>query len=175
MTLAWLCLAFAVVLTGGASPETEPVGGSSGPPAAPNLPLALDLAAAALRAGQPVERALLAAAPAAGGAASGLVTVARLLALGADPADAWAAVSDHAALAGVAAAARRSAHSGIRIAAAFEGLAVELRARAGDTGRVRAHRAGVLAAAPLGLCFLPAFVCLGIVPALVGLAATVLH
>ena len=32
------------------------------------------------------------------------------------------------------------------------------------------ERAGVLAAAPLGLCFLPSFVCLGIVPIVVGIA-----
>lgn len=32
------------------------------------------------------------------------------------------------------------------------------------------RRVGVLAVAPLGLCFLPAFVLLGIVPVVVGLA-----
>ena len=35
-------------------------------------------------------------------------------------------------------------------------------------------RAGVLVSGPLGLCFLPAFVCLGIVPVVVGLARDVL-
>jgi pilus assembly protein TadC len=33
-----------------------------------------------------------------------------------------------------------------------------------------AQRAGVLITVPLGLCFLPAFVCLGIVPVIAGLA-----
>jgi len=37
-----------------------------------------------------------------------------------------------------------------------------------------ARKVGVLAVAPLGLCFLPAFVCLGIVPVVVGLASQVL-
>ncbi len=38
-----------------------------------------------------------------------------------------------------------------------------------------AERAGVLIAGPLGLCFLPAFVCLGIVPVVAGLAGDVLR
>jgi Flp pilus assembly protein TadB len=175
VTAAWLCLALAVVLAAGRSGADPGGPGEVERTATANLPLALDLTAVALRAGQPLERALLAAAPAAGESAGGLVTVARLLGLGADPADAWAAVAEHDALAGVAAAARRSAHSGIRVAAAFENLAAELRARSADAGRARAHKAGVLAAAPLGLCFLPAFVCLAIVPTLGGLAATVLR
>ena len=36
-----------------------------------------------------------------------------------------------------------------------------------------ADRAGVLIAGPLGLCFLPAFVCLGIVPVVAGLAGDI--
>ncbi len=176
MSTAWLFLACALLLTGArAAPASGPRRAAEPSAAGASLPLALDLTAVALRAGQPLERALLAAAPAAGGAAARLTSVARLLALGADPVDAWATVADDAALAGVAASARRSAHSGIRLAAAFENLAADLRAQAADAGRARAHRAGVMAAAPLGLCFLPAFVCLAIVPALMGLAATVLR
>ena len=38
-----------------------------------------------------------------------------------------------------------------------------------------AERAAVLIAGPLGLCFLPAFVCLGIVPVVAGLAGDVLQ
>lgn len=140
----------------------------------PALPLTLDLLAVALRAGQPVERAVLAAAPAAGGRAEELTRVGRLLQLGADPADAWATVADDPGLAAVAAVGRRSAHSGVRLADGIEALATDLRAQARQRGLARAHRAGVLAAAPLGLCFLPAFVCLGIVPALIGLAGRLL-
>ncbi len=175
MTVAWLFLAAALVLAG---PRPGRPGSSVTPSLArgrSSLPLALDLTAVALRSGQPLEHALLAAAPAAGPSARQWIAVARLLGLGADPAQAWAAVEDDPALGRVAAAARRSAHSGVRIAAAFENLAADLRAQAGEAGRARAHRAGVYAAAPLGLCFLPAFVCLAIIPALVGLAATVLR
>jgi Flp pilus assembly protein TadB len=141
----------------------------------PRLPLALDLIAVALRAGQPVDAALLLAGPAAGALGPPLTRIGGLLRLGADPADAWAGAAAHPALSVVAATARRSATSGIRLAAAFEELARDLRAQATGRAQARAHRVGVLAAAPLGLCFLPAFVCLGIVPALIGLATGVLR
>jgi Flp pilus assembly protein TadB len=147
----------------------------SRPTTAPALPLALDLIAVALRAGQPVDTALITVAPAAGDLAGELLRVGRLLRLGADPVDAWDAVADVPALAAVAAAARRSATSGIRLAATLEAVAAQLRADQRAAGEARAHRVGVLAAAPLGLCFLPSFVCLGIVPALIGLAAHVLR
>jgi hypothetical protein len=35
-------------------------------------------------------------------------------------------------------------------------------------------RLGVFSALPLGLCFLPAFICLGVVPVVLDLGATVL-
>jgi len=53
-------------------------------------------------------------------------------------------------------------------------LADSERASAEDAAAAEAERAGVLVSGPLGLCFLPAFVCLGIVPVVIGLASTVL-
>ncbi len=70
--------------------------------------------------------------------------------------------------------ARRSARSGAGLAAAVTELAERKRAEAEDAAAARAERAGVLVAGPLGLCFLPAFVCLGIVPVVIGLAGRVL-
>ena len=57
----------------------------------------------------------------------------------------------------------------------MEELAGDLRAEAADGARARAERASVLIAGPLGLCFLPAFVCLGVVPVVAGLAGDVLQ
>jgi pilus assembly protein TadC len=74
----------------------------------------------------------------------------------------------------VASTARRSAESGVRLARGFEVLADELRADSRAAAAARAQRAGVWAIAPLGLCFLPAFACLGIVPVIVGIAHGVL-
>jgi tight adherence protein B len=139
------------------------------------LPFALDLAAAALRCGRDVANALRLAAPVlAPATAAQWRRVAGLIALGADPDQAWMSVGDDADLAPVAVAARRSAKSGARLAAAFSRLARDLRAEQRSVALARANRAGVLAMAPLGLCFLPAFVCIGIVPTIVGIASGVL-
>lgn len=170
MTLAWLCLAVALALLGtsGRPRRAEP------PATAPAL--ALDLLAVALRAGQPTGQALTLAADVADGpSAAALARVGRLLQLGADPPQAWAAIGDDAELAQVAAAGVRSASSGVRAAAEFERVAAALRAQRATAAQGRAARAGVLVAAPLGLCFLPAFVCLGIVPTVIGIAGAVLH
>jgi pilus assembly protein TadC len=53
-------------------------------------------------------------------------------------------------------------------------LADQSRHEAADTANAAAERASVLIAGPLGLCYLPAFVCLGIIPVVAGLAADVL-
>jgi pilus assembly protein TadC len=70
--------------------------------------------------------------------------------------------------------ARRSARAGTSIATGFAELASQSREAAADAAAAAAERTGVLIAGPLGLCFLPAFVCLGIVPVVVGLAGRVL-
>ncbi len=136
-----------------------------------DLALCLDLVAAALTSGQPLPSALVLAAPVAQPAAAAKLShVAGLLRLGADPAEAWRELTDDDVLAPVAQAACRSADSGIRLARGFEQAAADVRAQVRAAAQARAHRAGVWAIAPLGLCFLPAFVCLGVVPVVVGIA-----
>ena len=139
----------------------------------PALPLVLDLIAAALRSGRPLADALdLAADAARADVAGGLRRVAGLWRLGADAGQAWSVVAPGGPLAVVAPVAIRSAQSGIKIAAAFERLAAELRAERAARQAARAHRAGVLAMGPLAACFLPSFVCLGVVPVIVGIATS---
>ena len=70
--------------------------------------------------------------------------------------------------------ARRSASSGAALADGVAELATSVRHDAADAARAAAERASVLIAGPLGLCYLPAFVCLGIVPVVAGLAGKVL-
>jgi pilus assembly protein TadC len=136
-----------------------------------DLPDVLSLLAAALSAGLPVSTALAAVADAAGGPlAPDLVRVSELSALGAGPAAAWGEIADDPVLGEVARAARRSADSGAALAEAMERLAADLRADAQYRAEATARRAGVLAMAPLALCFLPAFVCLGLVPVVVGMS-----
>jgi Type II secretion system (T2SS), protein F len=96
---------------------------------------------------------------------------AELLALGADPPQAWQPALECTATARLARAARRSGRSGTALAESLTRLAAEVRAGAREQSEARAQRAGVLIAAPLGLCFLPAFLAIGVVPVLIGLAA----
>ncbi len=70
--------------------------------------------------------------------------------------------------------ARRSASSGAALAQGVSELADQSRHEAADAASAAAERASVLIAGPLGLCYLPAFVCLGIVPVVAGLAGDVL-
>jgi pilus assembly protein TadC len=70
--------------------------------------------------------------------------------------------------------ARRSASSGAALAQGVAELADHSRHEAADAASAAAERASVLIAGPLGLCYLPAFVCLGIVPVVAGLAGDVL-
>ncbi|WP_300012308.1 type II secretion system F family protein [Pseudonocardia sp.] len=134
-----------------------------------------DLLAICLRAGLPVAVAVsAAAAPLRDAAGTELRRVAGLLDLGADPADAWRGAQDTAALAVFARAAGRSAATGAALAQVAGAEAGRLRAELVDTAQARAQRAGVLIAGPLGLCFLPAFLVLGIAPVVIGLAGEAL-
>lgn len=150
--------------------------------AAANDPLAgasaLDVLAVCLTAGMPVSaaaRATAAAAPEPLAAVLG--RAADLLALGADPGTAWAAppgVDLDPACLGLLRLARRSASSGTALATGVAELATQSRQEAAHRAEAAAERASVVIAGPLGLCFLPAFVCLGIVPVVAGLARDVL-
>jgi Flp pilus assembly protein TadB len=167
VTLTWVLVALAVLVAPRSFARPARTDGSRA------TALVLDLAAAALRSGQPVATAIELAAPAGPPPiARPLDEVAQLLRLGAEPGDAWSGVPRDGPLGELGQVAVRSATSGLRLATAFERLAAELRARATATATARAHRAGVSALGPLAACFLPAFVCLGIVPVVIGVART---
>lgn len=130
-----------------------------------------DLLAACLRGGLPVPAAVQAiAAQAPRQAADALDHTAELLALGADPVAAWAPALAEPLTAELARGARRSARSGAALAAVAEGLATRVRAAGDDLAEARAQRAAVAVTGPLGLCFLPAFLCIGVAPVVIGLA-----
>ena len=183
----------AVALLAGAGPSA--VRARAGmPPRAPRLrppsargpdPLAvassLDVLAVCLAAGMAVSTAAAAIAPSAPPKlARVLRRAADLLGLGADPAVAWSTASDPAATVdaqtdALLRLARRSASSGAALADGVAELADQSRDDAAHAATAAAERAGVLIAGPLGLCFLPAFVCLGIVPVVAGLAGDLLQ
>lgn len=98
-----------------------------------------------------------------------LDAVAAMLSLGAEPGAAWRVAELHEDLAPLAAAARRSAAGGGGLAPAVREYAAHLRQEIAAASLRAAGRAGVLMTAPLGVCFLPAFLCLGLAPVVVGL------
>lgn len=134
-----------------------------------------ELLGVCLEAGLPVAAAVsAAAAPLQGSSGARLRRVAGLLELGADPADAWQVAEDMPALATFARAAGRSAGTGAALAQVAVAESLRLRAGLVDAAQAKAQRAAVLITAPLGLCFLPAFLALGIAPVVIGLAGRVL-
>lgn len=134
-----------------------------------------ELLALCLEAGLPVAAAVTAAAgPLAGTAGTRLRRVAGLLELGADPADAWRVAEELPALAAFARAAGRSSGTGAALAKVAAAENERLRATLIDAAQARAQRAAVLITGPLGLCFLPAFLVLGIAPVVIGLAGRAL-
>ena len=70
---------------------------------------------------------------------------------------------------------RRSARTGSSMTDQLIAVAAQLRADDQFRRLERAHRVGVLSALPLGLCMLPAFLLLAVVPAVTGLGAGLLH
>ncbi len=140
-----------------------------------DLPFAVELLVACLRAGQPTRSAVEVVAGGVGGPlGEGLASVGRRLMLGTDPGEAWAAVAAEPRLAPLARAMTRAALSGAPVADVLTRLAVDARQEARARSTATARRVGVRAVVPLGVCFLPAFVCLGIVPVIAGLASQVL-
>ena len=139
---------------------------------------AFDVVAACLSSGMAVSSAASAAAPTAPTRLGAVLRrAADMLALGADPLAAWSnpdgPLDDHGEA--LLRLARRSAASGAALAQGVADLADLSRHAAASAADARAQRASVLIAGPLGLCYLPAFVCLGIVPIVAGLAGDVLR
>lgn len=140
-----------------------------------DLPVAVDLLAACLRGGAPWQDAVAAVADAVGGPLGDeLRAVSVQIRLGADPAEAWLALTREPMLAPLARAAVRAASTGSALAPSLSWLARDQRRTARAAAAARARAAGIRALAPLGLCFLPAFILLGVVPAVAGIASTIL-
>jgi pilus assembly protein TadC len=104
-----------------------------------------------------------------GPAAARLEPLGARLSLGADPAQVWADLAGDPELAGLGRTMARAHASGTPVVAAVERLADDLSGRARAEVEDRARAVGVKAALPLGLCLLPAFVLIGIVPLVAGL------
>lgn len=139
-----------------------------------DLPHVVTLLAAALQSGVGTPDAVdLVSRALPGAAADRLVPVAARLRLGGDPEQVWGGLGTDPGLAPLGRTLARAHRTGSPVVAAVERLAEELARRARAEVEDRARAVGVRAAVPLGLCLLPSFLLLGIVPLAVSLASQV--
>lgn len=137
------------------------------------LPGACTLLAVCLEAGLPLRNAVDAVAEAADGpSAEALRRLAAEIRLGVPERDAWAELGErHPALAGLARELRHVSGTGIALAPVLRQHAREARAACHAAAQARARRAGVSTVLPLTVCFLPAFLLVGVVPVVGGVLA----
>ncbi|MCG7207200.1 type II secretion system F family protein [Streptomyces arenae] len=144
--------------------------------AARQLPLASDLLAACIAAGAGPVVAAQAVGEALGGpVGEGLARGAAEVRLGGEPAHAWRRLAALPGAAGLARLLERAGESGLPAAVPVARLASDARAEWARGATTRARRAAVLISAPVGLCFLPAFIAIGVLPVVIGLAGGVLR
>lgn len=143
-----------------------------------DLPQVAELVASCLHAGAaPVEALDVVCRHVGGPVAEVLQPVTAALRLGIDPDVAWSAPPIRGAPAPVRRLARamsRASLTGAPLAATLTSLAAEERERLRLAAEAAARRAAVRAVGPLGLCFLPAFLLVGVVPVVAAVAGRVL-
>lgn len=98
-----------------------------------------------------------------------LASVLRQVDLGLDEAAAWASLAEVPGYRAVGRDMARAVHSGVALADLLRGHARDARREAMVAAQVRARAVGVTGVLPLVVCFLPAFVLLGVVPIFGGL------
>ncbi|GAA4062525.1 type II secretion system F family protein [Streptomyces shaanxiensis] len=139
------------------------------------LPLAADLLAACVAAGAGPVIAAQAVGEALGGpVGDGLTRGAAEVRLGGEPGAAWQRLASLPRAGKLARLLERADVSGLPAAGPVARLAAEARADGARTATERARRAAVMVSAPVGLCFLPAFIAVGVAPVVIGLAGGVL-
>jgi hypothetical protein len=139
------------------------------------LPLAADLVAACIAAGAGPVIAAQAVGEALGGpVGEGLARGAAEVRLGGEPGEAWQRLASMPGAGPLARLLERADVSGLPAAGPVARLAAEARADWTRGATARARRAAVMVTAPVGLCFLPAFIAVGVAPVVIGLAGGVL-
>ncbi len=135
-----------------------------------DLPHVVALLGSALAAGAAPGRAIgLVCQALPGPAATRLEPLVARLDLGADPAQVWMDLAGDPELGGLGRTLARAHASGTPVVAEVQRLADDLATQSRGEVEDRARAVGVKAALPLGLCLLPAFVLIGIVPLVAGL------
>ncbi|WP_028279482.1 type II secretion system F family protein [Arthrobacter sp. H5] len=158
-------------MASGAPPKAEDAGGVA------DAALMMDLMAAMLSAGSSVDHALeVLARSCSPPVARSLLTVKAAIDLGAPWDVAWEAAQlsgpGNSPVAELGRALKFAGTTGAPSAAIVHAYAAQFRRRRNRLAEQRAAALGVKLVVPLGLCALPAFVCLGVVPVLLGLIPT---
>ena len=154
---------------------TGPVQEPDADEVARQLPLAADLLAACIAAGAGPVIAAQAVGEALGGpVGEGLARGAAEVRLGGEPGEAWQRLASLPRAGALARLLERADVSGLPAAGPAARLATDARADRTRTATERARRAAVMVSAPVGLCFLPAFIAVGVAPVVIGLAGGVL-
>lgn len=132
-------------------------------------PIVADVLAAALSTGVPLSDALDCVADAVGPPAGDVLrATSRAMSLGSD--SAWGAMRADERLRPIADALERASRTGAPLSGVLASIADDLRRRHIGAVEVAARSAGVRAILPLAVCFLPAFLLLGVVPVVAALA-----
>ncbi|MFC8449217.1 type II secretion system F family protein [Kitasatospora sp. NPDC057223] len=137
------------------------------------LPLTADLLAACLASSGAPSAAVAAVGRSVGGPMGRrLGAISAELALGAPPELSWNRLGEEwPVLAPLGRCLVRTSISGAPPTGPLLGLAQAQRASTARAAHIRVRRAGVLATAPLGVCFLPAFILISVVPVVLGLTS----
>ncbi|MDJ0384462.1 type II secretion system F family protein [Streptomyces sp. G-G2] len=139
------------------------------------LPFAADLLAACLAAGAgPVEAAEVVGESLGGPVGERLALAGAELRLGGEPGAAWGRLARVPGAEVLAECLDRAARTGAPAAEPVARLAGRLRADRARRAGARAQRVAVLITAPVGLCFLPAFLAVGVAPVVIGMASGLL-
>ncbi len=139
--------------------------------AARQLPLAADLLAACISAGAGPREAAEAVGESLGGpVGERLVRAAAELRLGGEPARAWGWFAEIPGAAELARCLQRADSTGAPAAEPVSRLAQRFRADRARIATAAGRKAQVMITAPVGLCFLPAFLAVGVAPVVIGLA-----
>ncbi|MFH9476977.1 type II secretion system F family protein [Streptomyces anulatus] len=142
---------------------------------AQQLPLVADLLAACIAVGAgPREAAEEVGESIGGPVGDRLARTAAEIRLGGEPAEAWGRFGEIPGAGPLARCLHRAGSTGAPAAESVARLADSMRAARAAAAVTRAQRAGVLITAPVGLCFLPAFLAVGVAPVIIGLAGELL-
>ncbi|MFG2991048.1 type II secretion system F family protein [Streptomyces sp. NPDC048257] len=139
------------------------------------LPFAADLLAACLAAGAgPVEAAEVVGESLGGPVGERLARAGAELRLGGEPGAGWGRLAEIPGARALAECLERAARTGAPAAEPVSRLSSGLREDRARSAGARAQRAAVLVTAPVGLCFLPAFLAIGVAPVVIGMASGLL-